>query len=124
MGCWTRVVKWLESEMSMFNQFSDMHVGRIVLKLLKSTWSLATPWGRKSPFPVVLVQQNSFCGSVHNAKQSLRYATGAPNSCSCADLAVFDIDKSTLQAERNTFQEMRYFGRYRDSCYSLQPTNR
>ena len=46
-------------------------------------------------------------------------ATGAPNSCSYADLAVFDIDKSVLQAKRNTFQEMRYFGRYRDDCLAL-----
>ena len=47
-------------------------------------------------------------------------AAGAPNSCSYADLAVFDIDKSVLQAKRNTFQEMRYFGRYRDDCLALR----
>ena len=46
-------------------------------------------------------------------------AAGAPNSCSYADLAVFDIDKIVLQAKRNTFQEMRYFGRYRDDCLAL-----
>ena len=39
--------------------------------------------------------------------------------CSYADLAVFDIDKGVLQAKRNTFQEMRYFGRYRDDCLAL-----
>ena len=35
---------------------------------------------------------------------------GAPNSCSHADLAAFDIDKNILPVKRNTFQEMRYFG--------------
>ena len=32
-------------------------------------------------------------------------ATGAPNSCSYADLAAFDIDKSLLQAQRNACQK-------------------
>ena len=36
-----------------------------------------------------------------------------------ADLAVSDIDKNVLRAKRNTFQEMRYFGRYRDDCLAL-----
>ena len=46
-------------------------------------------------------------------------ATGAPNSCSYADLAAFNIDKNVLQAKRNTYQEIRYFGRYRDDCLPL-----
>ena len=33
-------------------------------------------------------------------------ATGAPNSCSYVDLAVFNIDKNVLQAKRNTYQEI------------------
>ena len=44
---------------------------------------------------------------------------GAPNSCSHADLAAFDINKNILPVKRNTFQEMRYFGRYRDYCLAL-----
>ena len=34
-------------------------------------------------------------------------------------LSIFDIDKNVLQAKRNTFQEMRYFGRYRNDCLAL-----
>ena len=52
---------------------------------------------------------NSRFGS-QNLLQLNGTATAAPNSCSYADLAVFNIDKSVLQAKRNTFQEMRYFG--------------
>ena len=38
--------------------------------------------------------------------------TDTPNTCSYADLAVFNIDKNVLQAKRNAYQEMRYFSRY------------
>ena len=37
-------------------------------------------------------------------------ATCAPNSC-LYDLVVFDIDKDLLQATRNTYHKIRYFGR-------------
>ena len=50
---------------------------------------------------------NSRFGS-QNLLQLNRTITGALNSCSYADLAVFDIDKNVLQAKRNPFQEMRY----------------
>ena len=61
---------------------------------------------------------NSRFGS-QNPLQLNGTAIGAPNSCSYADLAVFDIDENVLQAKRNTLQEMRYFGRYRDGCLAL-----
>ena len=61
---------------------------------------------------------NSKFGS-QNLLQLNGTTTGAPNSCSYADLAVFDIDKNVLQAKRNTYQEIRYFGRYRDDCLAL-----
>ena len=48
--------------------------------------------------------------SSQNLLQLNGTATGAPNSCSYADLVVFNIDKNVLQAKRNTYQEMRYFG--------------
>ena len=67
---------------------------------------------------ICLKCNNSRFGS-QNLLQLNGTATGAPNSCSYADLAVFDIDKNVLQAKRNTFQEMRYFGRYRDDCLAL-----
>ena len=52
---------------------------------------------------------NSRFGS-QNLSQLNGTATGAPNSCSYADLAAFNIDKNLLQTKRNTCQEMRYFG--------------
>ena len=61
---------------------------------------------------------NSRFGS-QNLLQLKGTATGAPNSCFYADLAVFNIDKNVLQAKRNTYQEKRYFGRYRDDCLAL-----
>ena len=49
------------------------------------------------------------CNNSRFASQNLLQlngtATGAPNSCSYADLAAFDIDKSVLQAQRNTCQK-------------------
>ena len=56
---------------------------------------------------------------LQNLLQLNGISTGAPNSCSYADLTVFDIDKNVLQAKRNTFQELIYFGRYRDDCLAL-----
>ena len=67
---------------------------------------------------IYLKCNNSRFGS-QNFLQLNGTATGAPNSCSYADLAVYDIDKNVLQAKRNTFQEKRYFGRYRDDCLAL-----
>ena len=67
---------------------------------------------------ICLKCSNSRFGS-QNLLQLKRTASGAPNSYSYADLAVFDIDMNVLQAKRNTFQEMRYFGRYRDDCLAL-----
>ena len=64
---------------------------------------------------VCLKYNNSRFGS-KNLLQLNGTTTGALNSCWYADLAVFDIDKNVLQAKRNTFQEMRYFGRYGDYC--------
>ena len=80
----------------------------------------------KSPSTDCIIEGLEICLKCNNSRfgsQNLLQlngtATGAPNSCSYADLAVFDIDKSVLQAKRNTFQEMRYFGRYRDDCLAL-----
>ena len=67
---------------------------------------------------ICLKYNNSRFGS-QNLLQLNGTVTGAPNSCSYVDLAIFDIDKSVLQTKRNTFQEMRYFGRYRDDCLAL-----
>ena len=62
---------------------------------------------------------NNFSFGSQNLLQLNGAATGEPNSCSYADLAVFNIDKNVLRAEINTYQEMRYFGQYRDDCLAL-----
>ena len=67
---------------------------------------------------ICLKCNNSRFGS-QNLLQLNGTVTGASNSCLYVDLAVFDIDKSVLQAKGNTFQEMRYFGRYRDEKLEL-----
>ena len=77
----------------------------------------------KSPSTHCIIERIEICLKCNNSRfgsqnllQLNRTATGATNSCSYADLAVFDVDNSALQAKRNTFQEMRYFDRYRDDC--------
>ena len=67
---------------------------------------------------ICLKCNNSRFGS-QNLLQLNGTATGAPNSCSYADLAVFNIDKNVLQAKRNTYEKMRYSGRNRDDCLAL-----
>ena len=61
---------------------------------------------------------NSRFGS-QNLLQLNGTATGAPNSCLHANLAVFNIDKNVLPVKRNAYQEMRYLSRYRDDCLVL-----
>ena len=57
----------------------------------------------------ICLKCNNFRFGSQNLLQLNGTATVAPNSCSYADLAAFDIDKSV----------MRYFGRYRDNCLAL-----
>ena len=45
--------------------------------------------------------------------------TGAPNSCSCADLAVSPTGDTVLSASENIFSEILYFGLYRDDDLTL-----
>ena len=46
-------------------------------------------------------------------------ATGAPNSCSYADIAMSSIDDSIFKKMESTYSELLYYGRYRDDCLSL-----
>ena len=46
-------------------------------------------------------------------------ATGAPNSCSYADIAISSIDNAVFEKMKSEFSELKYFGRYRDDCLSL-----
>ena len=52
-------------------------------------------------FKICLKCNNSTFGS-QNLLQLNGKATGTPNSCLYADLAVFNIDKKILQAEKST----------------------
>ena len=45
--------------------------------------------------------------------------TGAPNSCSYADIAVSSVDDAVFDKMTSTYPEMLYFGMYRDDCLAL-----
>ena len=46
-------------------------------------------------------------------------STGAPNSCSYADIAVASIDQAIMEEKEIAFPEIIYFGRYRCDCLVL-----
>ena len=54
-----------------------------------------------------------------NLLQTNGTATGAPNSCSYADMAVAPIDDAIFERMGSTFKELLYYGRYRDDCLAL-----
>ena len=67
---------------------------------------------------ICLYNNNSTFSNI-NLLQTNGTATGAPNSCSYADLAISPIDDQVFEAMNSTYKELRYFGRYRDDCLSL-----
>ena len=54
-----------------------------------------------------------------NLLQTNGTATGAPNSCSYADIAVASIDQAVMEQKETAFPKILYFGRYRDDCLVL-----
>ena len=54
-----------------------------------------------------------------NLLQTNGTATGAPNSCSYADMAVSSIDDAIFDKMKSAYQELMYYGRYRDDCLAL-----
>ena len=60
---------------------------------------------------------STFAGQ--NLIQTNGTAMGAANSCSYSDLAIQPIDNSIIDAQRTFFQEIFYFGRYRDDCITI-----
>ena len=54
-----------------------------------------------------------------NLLQTNGTATGAPNSCSYGDIAVASIDNAVLGQKAKPFDDLMYFGRYRDDCFSF-----
>ena len=80
----------------------------------------------KPPLTGCIIEGLEICLKCNNSRlysqnflQTNGTPTGAPNSCSYADLAVFNIDKNVLQSKRETYQELRYFGPRRDDSLAL-----
>ena len=67
---------------------------------------------------ICLYHNNSVFG-VDNLLQINGTATGAPNSCSYADIAMSSIDDNIFREMETTYSELLYYGRYRDDCFSL-----
>ena len=44
---------------------------------------------------------------------------GAAISCSYSDLEIQHIDNAVIDAQRTIFQEIFYFGQYRDDCITI-----
>ena len=61
---------------------------------------------------------------VQNLIKTNGTALGAANSCSYSDLAIQPIDNTVIiGACRTIFQEIFYFGRYRDDCITIWTGN-
>ena len=67
---------------------------------------------------ICLYHNNSIFGGA-NLLQTEVTATEAPNSCSCADIALASIDNAVLDQEATCFDDLVHFQRYRDDCFSL-----
>ena len=67
---------------------------------------------------ICLYKNNSIFAD-SNLLQTNGTATGAPNSCSYADMAVSAIDDAVFRSMEVTYPELKYFGRYRDDCFSI-----
>ena len=46
-------------------------------------------------------------------------ASGASNSCSYSDLAIYRLDKVIKNDQINNFHELFFYGRYRDDCFAI-----
>ena len=80
----------------------------------------------KDPSTECIIEGLSLCLYNNNSKfanenllQINGTATGAPNSCSYADIAIAPIDDAVFEKMDSDFTELRYFGRYRDDCLAL-----
>ena len=80
----------------------------------------------KNPSTECIIEGLSLCLYNNNSQFAMENllqvngtATGAPNSCSYADIAIAPIDDAVFQKMQSDFKELRYFGRYRDDCLSL-----
>ena len=67
---------------------------------------------------ICLYHNNSIFAGV-NFLQTNGTATWEPNSCSYGNIAVTSIDNAVLDQKGTCFDDLVYFGRYRDDCFSL-----
>ena len=67
---------------------------------------------------ICLYNNNSVFG-LDNLLQVNGTATGAPNSCSYADIAMLSIDNDIFEKMETSFSELLYYGRVRDDCLAL-----
>ena len=67
---------------------------------------------------ICLINNNStFTGQ--KVTQTNGTAMGVANSCSYSDLAIQPIDNAVIDVQRTIFQEIFYFGWYRDDCITI-----
>ena len=67
---------------------------------------------------ISLYHNNSIFTGV-NLLQTNGIATGAPNSCSYVDIAVAPIYNAVLDQKAICFDDLMYFGKYRDHPFSF-----
>jgi len=65
-----------------------------------------------------LTNNNSIFDNKHLI-QTNGTAMGAANSCSYADIAIEEIDTVVLSSRQSDFSEIKFFGRFRDDCFSI-----
>ena len=69
--------------------------------------------------PEICLTNNNSTFAGQNLIQTNGTAVGAAYSCSYSDLAIQPIDNAVINAQRTIFQEIFYFGRYRDNCITV-----
>ena len=67
----------------------------------------------------ICLTNNNATFAGQNLIQTNGTAMGAANSCSYSDLAIQRIDNAVIDAQRTIFQEIFYFGQYRDDCITI-----
>ena len=67
----------------------------------------------------ICLTNNNATFAGQNLIQTNGTAMGAANSCSYSNLAIQPIDNAVINAQRTSFQDILYFGRYRNDCITI-----
>ena len=93
---------------------------------IKSVYNILEKREEKKPSTDCIIEGLKICLKNSNSVfagelllQTNGTATGAPNSCSYADIAVEPIDNVIFDEMKTTYSEILYYGRYRDDCLVL-----